>query len=429
MGRANKSLSIIAPPDQKYACRDCPARCCSSPWGIPVSEEERTRILADADAAGRLNERARAVLRAGILPMQELDGRLACVFLDQDQLCSLQKKHGHAFIPAPCQAYPFGFSENERGQPVALLSRYCPSIRDSYGEPASQILGAKLEQAGGMKPLAEKMGLRSGRVLARKHFARLAEGFRAILAGSDSAAQALLQIYESLDAFDEALPRKVPDDAAVDAAWSTALAQHAPPAVPSPPGFNHRVFLAYTLGGLSYPTRVLMPHRTTAISLLERLRALGNRIRWFLGRGRVDLYLVSGSVPVAQIRRVASPLVGPLSHLVSAYLSEVLLRRQGMSRQTYLSRVVVDLALMALLISQHARAAAAAAGRSEPSEAEVREGIGIAELLFSHQSDGAQSAVFDSLRLKLMADPTDFRRLITGELSGGSSSKSAASPR
>ncbi len=382
-----------------------------------MSPEERERILADDEARDRLNERAEAVLRAGILPMREQEGKLSCVFLYDDLLSSLQKKHGHTIIPAPCQAYPFGFSENEEGRPVALLSRYCPSIRDDYGEPVRSILPEKLQQAGGARPLAEKMGLRSGRVLKKKQFAQVVESWRQTLGRATSTSDALVRIYEETDAFDEELPQKVPTDADVQQALKRATERPFRPVRPAAGGFNARVFLAYFLGGLCYPARVLMPHRNEKVGWWERVRAFGNRLAWFFGVGRVDLYLVDRPVPLRQARKVTPVLSGELSRLVSEYLSEVLLRRQGMSRQTYLTRVVVDLGLMAVLISQYARAAASSAGRREPTEAQVKEGIGIAELLFSHQSEGAQGAVLQSLRLKLMSDPEDFRRLIGSETS------------
>lgn len=411
-----KKLGIVYPDQQNYSCRDCPARCCSSPWGIPVTPEEQQRILGDDDARFRLNERAEAVLRAGILPMRESERKLVCVFLDDDLLCSLHKKHGHSFIPAPCQAYPFGFSQNEKQQPVALLSRYCPSIRDNYGEPVAPVLEEKLEQAGGARELAPKMGLRSGRVLTQKHFAALVEEWRSVLEEGVSVADALVRIYELTDAFDEQLPRKQLDSGEFEQALAAAQASPRRPVLARKLGFNARVLFSYFLGGLSYPTRVLMPHRAHRVDFWERVRALGTRIRWFLGRGRVDLYLVEQPVPLARVGGVRSALLEANGQLIGDYLREVLQRRQGMSRQTYLLRVVVDLGLMALLISRHARASAAAAGLGEATSAQVKEGIGIAELLFSHQSEAAQTSVLQSLRLKLMSDPEDFRRLLGGEL-------------
>src|SRR5688572_32633906 len=98
--------------------------------------------------------------------------------------------------------------------------------------------------------------------------------------------------------------------------------------------------------------------------------------------------------------RVGSVLGGQHASVVTDYLSEVLWRRQGMHRKTYLHRLLVELALMAVVISQHAKAAAAARGGSEANEGEVREAIGVAELLFSHQADAAEGLVMSTLRMR-----------------------------
>ncbi len=421
---AARRLAILAPEGRHYSCSECPARCCSSPWGIPVSPEEYTRITSDDDARARLDARGLAILRAGVLPMREVDRRLQCVFLDGDMLCSLHKKHGHQFIPAPCQAYPFGFSQNEAGQSVALLSRYCPSIRDDRGAPVEPLLPEKLEQAGGARPLGPKLGLRSGRVLGPSGMGQISEAWRAEL--RDEAldpVSALMRIYALLDALDETLPKVKSPGApevrtALDAARALSLERTWPLTARGTkrPPFNARVLYAYLLGGLCYPSRVLLAHRTEKLGFFERVRALGNRLAFLFGFGTVDLYLAGARVPVGRIGRVRPFLGAPLGRVVSDYLSEVLLRRQGMARQTYFFRVLVDLALMTIVVSRHARAAAAGRGAPEVTEADVREGIGIAELLFSHQGEGAQSAVLQTLRLKLMASEKDFRALVESEL-------------
>lgn len=419
-----RKLTILAPEGRHYSCSECPARCCSSPWGIPVSPDEYERISADDLAKERLDARGFAILRAGVLPMREVHKRLECVFLDDDMLCSLHKKHGHEFIPAPCQAYPFGFSKNEAGQSVALLSRYCPSIRDDRGEAVEPLLPAKLEQAGGARPLGPKLGLRSGRVLGPEGMGLVTEAWRAELREESlDPVSALVRTYVALDALDETLPKvKSPSAAEIQSALDSARALALERTLPlsargaerSP--LHARVLYAYLLGGLSYPSRVLLAHRTTKIGFFERVRALGNRLAFLFGFGKVDLYLAGARVPVGNIRHVSPFLRAPLGRIVSDYLCEVLLRRQGMARQSYFSRVLVDLALMTLLVSRHARAAAAGRGAPEVTEADVREGIGIAELLFSHQGEEAQSAVLQTLRLKLMASEKDFRALVESEL-------------
>lgn len=418
MARRKKSLQIVRPEGRLYACRDCPARCCTSSWGIPVSPGECDRILGDEEARSRLGPRGTAILRAGVLPMREQGEQLACVFLDDDMLCSLHRRHGHEFIPAPCQAYPFGFTENEHEQPVALLSRYCPSIRDNYGEPVEEVLRDKLQQAGGAQPMSPKMGLRSGRVLPKKQYARVVAQWQELLHRAASPTEGLSWLYDFTDALDEELPRsKRPNDAELDQSIEAALACTEPSlqGVPAKLTFSGRVLVSHLLGGICYPSRVLLAHRLRPISLWERIRSWGNRLAWLFGLGKVKLLFVEKPVRVRAAQRVPGFLNGPLGEIFTDYLDELLVRRQGMSKQSYLSRVVVDLALMLVTASRYARASAAGAGRSAVSEADLREGIGIAELLFSHQGDEGQSTVLHSLRLKLMTDRDDFRRLLSAE--------------
>jgi lysine-N-methylase len=411
-----RTLPILVPEDQRYDCSSCPARCCTSPWGIPVSQEEIERIGSDVIAQARLDARQHRILRAGVLPMVERDRSLRCVFLDDDLLCSLHKARGHAFIPATCQAYPFGFQSHESGRPVALLSRYCPSIRDRRGAAVEPLLAAKLDQAGGARPLSASLGLRSGRVLGKEQFAWLIDAWREVLTGV-AVPEALVRLFEATDRFDGALVQDAtPSPAALAAAWQKAEPDRPVELRRRRQGFSQRILLAYLLGGLSYPSRVLLPHRTKPISFWDRLRSLGNRLAWLLSLGQVDLYLVPGRVPVGRVARVESVLLGPHTSVVTEYLREVLWRRQGMHKKTYLHRILVDLALMAVVISRHAKAAAAARGAPAANEAEVREAIGVAELLFSHQADQAEGLLLSTLRVKLLSDERQFQNLLSAEL-------------
>lgn len=416
MSRSTKSLKILYPEGQKYSCRDCPARCCTSSWGIPVTEVECERIMSDDEARERLGWRGEAILRAGVLPMREQNERLACVFLDDDLLCSLHKKHGHSFIPAPCQAYPFGFSTNELKQPVALLSRYCPSIRDNYGEAVADVIEEKLEQAGGARPLSEKMGLRSGRVLPQAQFVRVIQRWQGILRQQESAATSLTHIFDYTDAVDSALPQaKKPDDKELESALLKADLAQIEALKSGSLRFGGRMLVSHLLGGICYPSRVMLAHRMTPIRFIEKVRSWFNRLAWLFSVGTVKLLFVERPVHVARVQGVQPFLAGPQGRLVSEYLSELVDRRQGMSKQTYLHRVIVDMALMTALISRYARAAASAEGLKEVQEAHVREGIGVAELLFSHQGDSGQSSVLQQLRLTLMSNREDFRRLLAAE--------------
>ena len=83
------------------------------PWAIRLSDDEAQRIGANDWARSRMAELGAALARdrsgARVLPMIEVARNLQCVFLDDDGLCGLHKRFGHAFIPAVCQAFPIEF--------------------------------------------------------------------------------------------------------------------------------------------------------------------------------------------------------------------------------------------------------------------------------------------------------------------------------
>lgn len=407
MARSPKALRIVYPPEQKYACRDCPARCCRTPWGIPVSPEVAHVVLQDAELRQRLVGRAPGILAAGTLPMVERDRQLQCVFLDDDLLCSLQKKHGHAALPAACQAYPFGFVEDERGNTVTLLSRHCPSIRDNTGEPLLGQVQAKVGQAGGARALSARMGLRSGRTLPRDHYLLLVDAWSHICA-EQTPLQAVLSCYQLADHFDEALPS--------GSAWTTDQVRKALnqaerqtsvdlPASRRQPNFQARLFYAHELGNLSYPSRLLTEFSVQRPHWRQRWGSWRNKLSWLTHTGSVDLLYVPEPVRLAQIAAIPPFLEGELASLVQGYLTEVLVRRQAFVRQTYLTRVAVDLGLIVGLVSRFARASAVGHDRAQVSRTDVLEAMGVADLLMAHQADAQQSTVLANLRLHLMSAP------------------------
>lgn len=418
MASKKKALRIHYPEEQRYACRDCPARCCRTPWGIPVSPEVAHAALSDSGLRERLVGRAPAILAGGTLPMVERDRQLQCVFLDDDLLCGLQKRFGHSGIPQACQAYPFGFMKNEQGEPVALLSRHCPSIRDNYGELLSGQIASKLEQAGGARPLASRMGLRSGRTLALKQYLMVVGAWREILAAG-SPLRGALQSYALTDEFDDALPRGAePKDLEVQQAIEVARERTvlASQERRTRPTWQARVFYAHVLGSLSYPARVLPEFAARRSSFSQRLGAWGNKLSWLLQVGKVDLLYVPSPVAMAQIDRVPPFLAGELAPLVADYLSEVIARGQLFARQTYLTRVIVDLGLTLCVVSRFARASAVGHGRKEVAKADVLEALGVADLVMAHRGEGHQDTVLENLRLSLMSDPKAFRRFLASEV-------------
>lgn len=132
--------------NQRYACRDCPARCCRAPWNIFVKREEYERYRATPWIEERL-----AADGVDFQPHQDgfnlprtqkADGGFGCAFLDDDNLCAIQKREGHQAIPLTCQVYPFQFMETAE-TPYTVPSFYCRSILHNYGEPLAEVVPDK----------------------------------------------------------------------------------------------------------------------------------------------------------------------------------------------------------------------------------------------------------------------------------------------
>jgi lysine-N-methylase len=265
--------------------------------------------------------------------------------------------------------------------------------------------------------MAEKMAQRSGRDLPRAHYVRLVEEWQEFLRSEDqSPPAALARLYDLTDEVDEALPKtKRPDNQEFEEALTKARAVATTSLERGRLSFGGRMLVAHLLGGICYPSRVMLAHRLKRVTWSERIGSWMNRLSWLFGWGKVRLLFVDVPVRMRRAHKVKPFLGADLGRLVSDYLLEILDRRQGMAKQTYLSRVVVDLALMTALISRYARAAASA-DDGVVQEKHVREGIGVAELLFSHQGDSGQSTVLHQLRLVFMSNRKDFRRLLAAEL-------------
>ncbi|MCC6523412.1 MAG: YkgJ family cysteine cluster protein [Polyangiaceae bacterium] len=409
-------------PGQRFACRDCPARCCRLPASVAIDADDAARFLAEPWVRERLPEQGLAILERGVLPMREVERGLRCAFLDDDRLCGLQKRFGEAYLPRACQAFPFGFTRNEKDVTVAQLSQLCPSIRDNYGEPVDAQLRGKLAKKGATERMSTAMATLRGVILPRTQYLRVAAGWDEALASDAPPLPALARIYEATRAFEDALPlgsEKVPD-AAVDAALAEAAAREPEPlGARRAPSFHARVVFAYLLGNLCYPSRVRLAQRMrTSASRFEALWSFGNKLAWLLGRGTVDLLYVPRPFKLQRVRRVARFLAadGAEARRVAAYLRLVLARRQILSRPRHLMAVVLDLSLAAAVISRFARCRAAADERTTVSAEDVGEGISIAELvLLSHRSLTEDGRLMKNLRWLLLTKPERFRGVLEGE--------------
>jgi lysine-N-methylase len=419
--RALAQPTLLEPPDQRFECRDCPARCCRVPWGIRLSDDETSRYLAEPWILERVGTDAREVIAGGVLPMRESARRLECVFLDDDALCGMQKEFGHGYIPRSCQVFPFGFVRDESDRVVTQLSQLCPSIRDSYGKPASEQLTTKLREHGGADRMSQAMATLAGVVVPQPHYLRVVEQWQSQLAGEVSPAVGLSRVFDWTQAFEAALPpgMKRTTDAAVDVALQRAGDAPASPLVArSRPSFHARVLFAYFLGSLCYPSSVRQSHRVERGGgrWLEALRAFGNKLAWMIGRGSVDMLFIPKPVALQRVSAVPRFLGHAEGSVVRDYLCRVLRRRHVFSEPRHLLAPLLDLALATAMISRFARCRAAAEDRSQVSVDDVREAIGVAEfLLLSHAPLAPSGRLIKNLRWLLLSKSDRFHRLLASE--------------
>jgi lysine-N-methylase len=416
------ATKLISPPGQRFACRDCPARCCRLPWRVRLEDDEARRYLADPWVRERAGHAGAEVIERGVLPMREVDRRLECVFLDGDGLCSLQKREGESYLPRTCQAFPFAFVRDEEGAVIAQLSQVCPSIRDNYGEPVTGRLATKLQQKGDVWRMSETMSTLGGVVLSRPQYVGVARRWAEALAGGGSPAAGLARIYDWTAAFEGALldGPEVATDASVTAAMERADQDPGEP-LPSrgSASFVARAVFASLLSGLCHPSRVRVGHRIgrTRRPWIEALRSFGNKLAWLLERGTVDMLFVPRPFPLQRVRAVERFLARDEGSMVAEFLRLVLQRRQIFCTEPrYLMEVVVDLALSATLVSRVARCRAAAELRPRVTPEDVREGISVAELLvISHAAVSEHGGLARGLRQRLIGDRAMFREVLATE--------------
>jgi lysine-N-methylase len=414
---------LVSPPNQRFACRDCAARCCRLPWRVRLEDDEARRYLADPWVIERAGPDGAQIIARGALPMREVDRRLECVFLDGDGLCSLQKREGHGHLPRSCQAFPFAFVRDEGGALVAELSQLCPSIRDDYGDPVDRQLAVKLQQKGEVGQMSEAMVTLGGVVLSQPQYLRVARRWTELLARGGSAAAGVAWLYDWTTAFEAALldgPER-PADASIEAALARADQEVVEPLPPHAGSSPHaRGLFASLLSGLCYPSRLRRPHRIgrSPWSWIEGLRSFGNKLAWLLERGTVDMLFVA--------RPFALQRVGGVERFLSAsgegsrvgdFLRLVLQRRRIFcSEPRHLMEVVLDLSISTLVISRFARCRAAAEDRARVAPEDVKEGISVAELLLSsHAPLSDQGVLVKSLRRLLLTNRARFREVLATE--------------
>lgn len=387
---------------------------------IPLNTQEIERFSKEPWVRERVGDAGMAWIAKGVVPIRDVDQMPQCVFLDDDELCSMQKKLGHDFLPQTCQSFPFGFVSNEKDQLVAQMSQLCPSIRDGIGDLVTvQRLRDKLSQKGGSERMSKAMATRHGRILTQSQYMRVVHKWLERLERQAPPLELLSELYDWTKAFEDALPgsSEKPDDAGVTEALARAdetqlfrfqLSTSLP--------FQARTLHAYVLGGLSYPSRVALHHRIDPRSAMQSLRVLWTKLKWILCRGSVHVLYIRNPVPLGSVDGVERFLGTEKARPINRLLRLVLERRQIFRDPRFLMEVIIDLALSTIVISRYARCRAASEGRTEVQAADIHEGISIVELaLLGHASQRQAGATLRNMRRTLIAARENYLRLLASE--------------
>ena len=413
------ATKFSAPKDQRFECRDCPARCCRLPWAIKFSQDEVDRYLAEPWVQTRAGVDGLNVIAGGTLPMREHERRLQCLFLDEDQLCGMQKQFGHSYIPRACQAFPFGFIKNEKGEILAQLSQLCPSIRENYGKPVDKQLKIKLKQKGDVERMTTAMSSLGRVLLGQNQYLEVARAWTTELRKELSPADILAHLYDRMMTFDRALPEgsERVENKAVERALAQARDTLPDPLEPTPrASFHARALYSYLLGNLCYPARVRQSHRVGGGGALHGVRSLLNKWAWLRERGTVDMLFVKNRFRLQRVRSVKRFLDQPTGALVRQYLLLTVQRRQLFATPRYIHDPIIDMCLATALISRFARCMAAADERDTVTDADVREAISVAELvLVSHVTLAEEGKTMSNLRVLMLSSRDKLRALLASE--------------
>jgi hypothetical protein len=125
MNKSSQEIPVyMAFPDGvfHYVCAECTALCCRGQGFVGSLEREMPSLLSLYPARG-----SAVVLRQGsILAFGTPAGR--CFFLDEDNLCRVEKEHGKDLKPSACSLFPFN-EFNRIGNVIAIRPQFMCPIR------------------------------------------------------------------------------------------------------------------------------------------------------------------------------------------------------------------------------------------------------------------------------------------------------------
>jgi lysine-N-methylase len=411
------SRITLTDPGQKFACRDCPARCCQVPWRYTITAEEERRIRSYSWVPERLASAHTSFehLPGGMitLPTVEKDRMLRCAFLDDDNLCSIHKREGIDATPQTCQTFPFGFIEKEDGSLQTYLSHLCPSIRDNYGDPLSEILPEKAERMKDLAPLKLVPHLRLGQGTIRQtHYLEWADQAARILESGEAPSTALLKIRD----WTALLAAGVPENQIFSGNLQLSEIPQGELIPPLPAGQwarSIRLLLATCFVPVSYPKRVGSRRQGTArigvfLAGLDFVRQMVQQ------KGKADLLFLPRPADLQAAFSLPSPSLSPAAKArLARFLGQLLVRRNFFLGEKSLEEIVFLLALAGSVTSVFARLKAASENRTACTVPDLADGESLAELLLTYHGSMVHSMKALEVLTTFMASyPPSFRGLV-----------------
>lgn len=132
------SKDFIFSTGSKYTCINC-GRCCTH-WGISVADKTADELLkydwgtkyADLKGYEIMVKRKSEISGESYFMNMRKDGR--CPFLDDKNFCRIHSELGYDAKPLTCKRFPLQLVEGRRSI-YARLSYYCPAVAQGEGQP------------------------------------------------------------------------------------------------------------------------------------------------------------------------------------------------------------------------------------------------------------------------------------------------------
>lgn len=417
---------ITAPANQNFECRDCPARCCTAPWRLVVQEEEKKRFEAESWIQERFAQKGVAIQPLSgadyVIPYVVHDRKLQCVFLDDDNLCSMYKRHGRDFWPHVCRSFPFEFIVDETGAVQTALTHYCPSIRDNYGDPLTQArLEAFLKDSGGHPtPMAPVQHLGVQTQLKPHHYMRLVGLWVELIKSTPSLHEALFACHQLTEHLEmELLDHAEVDDAVFTQALETAQSQAKEPFQESPTAQRQsallpNLVLALHLSSLAYPVRT---YYVGKFSLGRIISTWLVRLKLIRQSGPIDLLLLPRSFQLEDASTIPVISTDPiLVERIRNFLLGVIQRRYFLRRESRMETHLFQLILGYITILRMARYHAAARKSLRVELPDLLEGISSAELLIFYHNYPLDGPLLGPLISSLSKNTLSLRKFLLSEM-------------